>query len=213
MASLLHRGLTEEGFECLVAHDGISGLRLAPKCDLLIVDVMMPRLNGFELVKNLRREGLEVPSIFLSAKDTTADIVHGLDVGGDDYLVKPFKFEELLARIRVAFRKGRKTSTTVNWETFVLDSLARRVQRGPNELFLSATEFMLLEFFLRSPDTVISKRQILQSVWQDEFYRDENIVEVYVSTLRKKTEARGLCRVIHTVRGEGYVLSIKQPQN
>lgn len=207
MAQLLVQALTESGFQCVSAFNGAEGLKVARNADLLLVDVMMPLMDGFTMVETLRKEGVRTPVIYLTAKDQTRDIVRGLEVGGDDYLIKPFKLEELIARIKAALRRSRDTSQVLQWHDLKLDTNSRNAFRGEHELFLSGTEFMLLELFLRQPEEVLSKRVILQKVWADDGYRDENIVELYINYLRKKTEARNCTRVIHTVRGKGYVLT------
>lgn len=208
MAELLLQVLSEVGYSCGKASNGSVGLRLAPDFELLLVDVMMPVMNGFEMVKNLREQGLRIPIIFLTAKDATKDVVSGLEFGADDYIVKPFKLDELIARVKAALRRARESSPTLSWFDLNLNCANRTARRGEFGLFLSATEFALLELFVRRPETVLSKSLILSEVWQDTGYRDENIVETYVTYLRRKTEARGATRVIHTVRGRGYILAL-----
>jgi DNA-binding response OmpR family regulator len=207
MAALLAKALTEDGFACEIAPDGLAGLAKGPDFDLLLVDVMMPVMNGFTMVEQLREGGNRMPVIFLTAKDTTKDIVRGLEAGGDDYLIKPFDLEVLIARIKAALRRSRDSSQALKWQDLSLDCLKRTAHRAGGELFLSPTEFALLELFMRRPDDVLSKSLILEQVWRADGYRDENIVELYVNYLRRKTESRGATRVIHTVRGRGYVLA------
>jgi len=213
MADLLCQVLTETGYSCIRASTGAEGLAKAPSVDLILADVMMPILNGFDMVAQLRRDGLRTPIIFLTAKDATKDLVQGLEMGGDDYLVKPFKLEELLARVKANLRRARDTSTLLKWHDFALDCSKRTAFRGDVELFLSPTQFSLLEAFMRRPSTVISKTQLLEWVWADEGYRRENIVETYVNYVRTKTEIRGAPRVIHTVRRKGYVLAEAEPES
>jgi two-component system OmpR family response regulator len=208
MREILVQALTEEGFVCGEAANGKDGLKLAEGYDLVLVDVMMPVMNGFVMIEKLRERGSRIPAIYLTAKDTTKDLVHGLNIGGDDYLVKPFKLDELIARVRAALRRSRDLSQVLRWHDFTLDCLKRTAFRGEVEIFLSATEFSLLEFFMRRPEMVLSKSLILEEVWHDEGYRDENIVETYVSYLRRKCEAHGSPRIIQTVRGRGYVLTM-----
>jgi DNA-binding response OmpR family regulator len=150
--------------------------------------------------------------IFLTAKDSTKDVVQGLEGGGDDYLVKPFKLDELLARIKAALRRARDTSQRLEWHDLTVDCSKRIASRGGFELFFSPTEFALMELFLRRPETILSKSFILEEVWHDSGYRDENIVETYVTYLRRKCEAHGASRVIHTVKGRGYVLALAEPE-
>jgi two-component system response regulator MprA len=205
MAQLLTQALTEYGFECRSAANGAQGLSMITDADLLLVDIMMPVMNGLTMVETLRQDGDQTPVIFLTAKDETRDVVNGLEAGGDDYLVKPFKLDELIARVRAALRRAKKTSPVLFSEGFRLDCIARTAFRDEFQLFLSSTEFILLELFLRHAGEILSKRLILREVWSDEGYRDENIVELYVNYLRKKTEAFGAPRIINTVRGRGYV--------
>jgi two-component system copper resistance phosphate regulon response regulator CusR len=206
MAGLLSKALSEEGFVCDTASNGLIGLSKSDGFDLLLVDVMMPVMNGFALVEKLRSKGERMPVIFLTAKDTTKDIVRGLEGGGDDYLVKPFVLEELIARVKAALRRGREASHHLGWHDIRLDCARRIALRDNVELFLSPTEFALLEMFMRRPGAVLPKSLILEEVWHADGFRDENIVELYVNYLRKKTEIGGRGRVIHTVRGRGYVL-------
>lgn len=205
MVQLLSQALTECGFQCISAVNGAQGLAQCEEADLVLVDIMMPVMNGLAMVEALRAKGNLIPVIFLSAKDQTSDVVKGLEAGGDDYLVKPFKLDELIARVRAALRRAKNTSQVLSCDGFRLDCMTRHASRDGHQLFLSSTEFMLLELFLRRAGEVISKRLILKEVWSDEGYRDENIVELYVNYLRKKTEAFGGQRVIQTVRGKGYV--------
>ena len=205
MAQLLTQALTENGFDCRTAVNGAQGLAMSSDADLLLVDIMMPVMNGLMMVETLRGQGHQTPVIFLTAKDDTKDVVKGLEAGGDDYLVKPFKLDELIARIRSALRRAKQVSSVLVGEGIRLDCVARTAFRDDVQLFLSSTEFSLLELFLRHPDETISKRFILKEVWSDNGYRDDNIVELYVNYLRKKTEAFGAQRIIHTVRGKGYV--------
>ncbi|CAN5393760.1 response regulator transcription factor [soil metagenome] len=210
MAGLLEQALRESGFEVVVASNGRDGLSLAVDRDALIVDVMMPVMNGFEMVRQLRSSGSRVPVLFLTAKDAVADRVKGLEIGGDDYLLKPFALEELLARVRALLRRARDTQDVLEYADLWLDRRERKARRGDEWLFLSNTEFALLETFLLSPETPLPKTTLLREVWHDDAARDDNIVEVYVSYLRSKTEARGRTRLLHTVRGAGYILQSRE---
>lgn len=211
MVTTLIQALTERGYECVSAPDGRAAMKCLEEVDLVVTDIMMPVMNGFSFVEKLRETDQKLPVIFVSAKDATSDVVSGFDLGADDYIVKPFKLDELLARIRAALRRGRDTSDLLQWHDLRLDCRRRTAHRGSWELFLSPTEFALLEFLLRHPGIVQSKGQMLEEVWHDEGFRDENIVETYVTYLRRKTEVMEMGRIIHTVRGRGYVLSVDSP--
>lgn len=211
MSRLLEQALGESGFDCLVAQNGKEGLNLANQVDLVLTDVMMPLMDGVTMVKQLRQSGNQLPIVFLTAKDRTEDIVLALQHGGDDYIMKPFRLEELLARIKANLRRARLTAPTLTWEDIELDTNNHLAKRAGRDLFLSNTEFSLLYCFLRSPGQTLSKAQLLKEVWQDDGFRDENIVELYINYLRKKTEAFGMNRVIHTIRRQGYVLAVDQP--
>ena len=211
MVKTLTQALTEQGYECVSAPDGRAAMNCLSDVDLVVTDIMMPVMNGFSFVKKLRETDPKMPVIFVSAKDATSDVVGGFDLGADDYVVKPFKLEELLARIRAALRRGRDSADLLHWQDVRLDCRRRTAHRGNWEIFLSPTEFALLEFLLRNPGAVQSKSQMLEEVWHDEGFRDENIVETYVTYLRRKTEIMEMRRIIHTVRGRGYVLSVDAP--
>ena len=207
MAGLLETALQEEGYLCSKAANGSIGLTMAPNHDLLIVDAMMPVMNGFTMIQRLREQGHLMPAIFLTARDTTKDIVLGLECGADDYLVKPFKLEELMARIKAALRRSKFESPTLTWQSLRVDCKKRTAYVGTREIFLSPTEFLLLELFVRRPGVVLSKSMILDEVWHASDSRDENIVELYVNYLRRKTELAGEPRILQTVRRRGYVLA------
>lgn len=206
MAGLLEQAFQESGLDVSLASNGREGLKMAPDYDVLVVDVMMPVMNGIEMVKQLRSAACRVPVLFLTAKDAVSDRVAGLDAGGDDYLLKPFALEELIARIRALLRRARESQDSLEYGDLWIDRRNRKARRGEEWLFLSNTEFSLLELFLLSPEVTLSKATILREVWHDAAPRDDNIVEVYVSYLRGKTEFMGKARLLHTVRGTGYVL-------
>ena len=206
--SFLRRGLIYEGYEVDTAADGPSALVSAREKmpDFIILDVMLPGLDGFEVCRRLRRAG-DVPILMLTAKDAVPDKVTGLDSGADDYLVKPFAFDELLARMRALLRRSQPSAGEVlHFSDLVLDTATRQVERAKTPIELSAKEFELLEFFIRHPRQVLSRDQIYENVWGYDFEGESNIIEVYMSYLRNKTEAGGRSRLIHTVRGAGYVL-------
>jgi two-component system response regulator MprA len=208
IAAALRRALTYEGYLVEVAGDGQSGLRRARERlpDLVLLDVMMPGLDGVEVCRRLRQDG-DVPVLMLTAKDATADRVRGLDGGADDYLVKPFAYEELMARVRALLRRREPVRRKVlGFGDVRLDSDAREVWRGERRIELTAKEFDLLAQFLRNPRHVLSRDQILDAVWGFDFGATSNVVDVYVGYLRQKLEAAGEERLIHTVRAVGYVL-------
>ena len=179
------------------------------KPDLIVLDVMLPDYDGFEVIKRLRETGIRVPVVFLTARDGTEDMVRGLTAGGDDYVTKPFSLEEVIARLRALMRRsGATTSSTSSVLTvgdLRLDEDSHEVFRGDDEVHLTATEFELLRFLMRNPRRVLSKPQILDRVWNYDFGGQANVVELYISYLRKKIDA-GRPAMIHTMRGAGYVL-------
>ncbi len=209
IARFIERGLIFENYRPVVAHDGHSGLELArdDPPDLVILDWMLPGLDGLEVCKRLRNAG-DVPVLMLTARDDVRDRVQGLDAGADDYLVKPFSFQELLARIRALFRRNAPASRPeiLRFADLTLDTGTRRAQRGERMIDLTAKEYELLELFLRNPRQVLTRDVIFDRVWDYDFGGASNIIEVYVRYLRQKSEADAEPRLIHTVRGVGYVL-------
>ncbi|OAA21601.1 two component transcriptional regulator, winged helix family [Frankia sp. EI5c] len=223
----LERSLRFEGYEVRTAADGVDALDLVTRDhpDIVVLDVMMPRMDGLETCRRLRARGNDVPVLMLTARDGLADRVSGLDVGADDYLVKPFALEELFARLRALIRRatlaaragagtgqppGRGTDHGVApalvYSDVRLDPASRQVLRGTRELTLTKTEFELLELFLSHPRQVLSRSVIMEKVWGYDFGPSSNSLEVFVSYLRRKLEAGGEPRLLHTVRGVGYVL-------
>jgi two-component system, OmpR family, response regulator MprA len=206
----LERALALEGYEVEVAADGDEALRRlrSDSPDALILDVLMPTVDGLEVARRLRNAGDDVPILMLTARDAVADRVEGLDAGADDYLVKPFALEELFARVRALLRRtGLEESPDVpRFGDLELDPSAHRARRGNRELQLTRTEFLLLELFMMNPTRVLSRSVIFDRVWDYDFGPASNALEVYIGYLRRKTEAGGEPRVIHTVRGVGYVL-------
>ena len=177
--------------------------------DLLIVDIMMPEMDGLTLVKTLRSRGSQVPVLFLTARDSLQDKVSGLDCGGDDYLVKPFEFEELLARIRSLLRRSNPQQTAspqLVLADLVLDTRTHQVTRGGTEISLTPKEFAILDYLLRNQGTVLSREQILEHAWDFSYEGASNMVDVYIKTLRKKIDKDFEPKLLHTVRGTGYVL-------
>jgi DNA-binding response OmpR family regulator len=209
LARFVELELTSEGYTVSVAHDGITGLTLARESspDLAILDWMLPGLTGLELCRRLRATGSKVPVILLTAKDEVSDRVAGLDAGADDYVVKPFSIEELLARIRAHLRRTNEPDLDVlKFEDLSLNRRTREVFRGQRVIELTAKEFDLLEHLLSHPRQVITRDQILEKVWGYDFMGDSNIIEVYVRYLRLKLEDQQDKRLIHTIRGVGYTL-------
>ena len=208
IVSFLKRGLTYEGYTVDTAGDGAEALAKARDAepDLVILDIMMPGMDGLEVSKRLRQAS-KLPILMLTAKGTVADRIKGLDSGADDYLVKPFSFDELLARIRALLRRSQPTEGEVlRFMDLSLDPSTREVKRGNDVIQLTAQEFDLLELFLRHPRQVLRRDMIYEKVWGYDFGGESNVIEVYMRYLRSKLEAGGQPRLIHTVRGVGYVL-------
>ena len=211
IVDLLRRGLTYEGYQVDVAYDGESGLSQARRDppDLVILDVMMPGLDGMEVCRRLRAQGWsDLPILMLTARDAVPDRVAGLDAGADDYLVKPFAFDELLARVRALLRRHRPAGDlqVLRFADIVANPVTREVSRGARQVSLTAKEFDLLELFLRHPRQVLTRDSIYDQVWGYDFGGESNIIEVYIRYLRSKLEADGEPRLLQTVRGVGYAL-------
>jgi two-component system copper resistance phosphate regulon response regulator CusR len=206
----LQQGLSEAGFTVELAVNGTDGLHLASEGDhdLLILDVMLPGMNGWQLLRSLRDKGRQVPVIFLTARDQVEDRVKGLELGADDYLVKPFSFAELLARVRTILRRGRTgiESTTLLVADLEMDLLRRRVMRAGNRVDLTAKEFGLLELLMRRCGEVLPRSLIASQVWDMNFDSDSNVIEVAMRRLRAKVDDGHETKLIQTVRGMGYVL-------
>lgn len=209
--SLLRRGLIYEGYDVSTADNGKEALEKAreKEPDLVILDVMMPGLDGIEVSKRLRAAG-KIPILMLTAKGTVPDRIAGLDSGADDYMVKPFSFDELLARVRALIRRSQPhAEETLKFADIMLNTSTREVKRGGEVVPLTTREFDLLELFMRNPLQVLHTSTICERVWGYEFDGESNVIEVYVSYLRAKLEAGGRPRLIQTVRGVGYVLREK----
>lgn len=213
----LRRSLAFEGYTTELAVDGLDAVEkvAAQRPDLIVLDVLMPRMDGLTAARRMRASGVTVPILMLTARDTVGDRVTGLDAGADDYLVKPFELDELLARIRALLRRSSYAasaapadtdSQTLSFGDLRMDLATREVTRGARRVELTRTEFTLLELFLTHPRQVLTREQILKSVWGFEFEPSSNSLDVYVMYLRRKTEAGGEPRLVHTVRGVGYVL-------
>jgi len=211
VASMMHKGLTEKGYEVSVAQDGPTALAMAQEHPfrLMILDIMLPGMNGLEVCRQLRKSKIAVPIIMLTALGTTENIVAGLDSGADDYLVKPFRFAELEARMRSLIRRGvqsDESSEKLFLNGLEMDIDAKTVKRDGNEISLTATEFRLLECFMRSQNRVLSRVELLEKVWGVDFNMATNVVDVYVNYLRKKIDKDFDKKLIHTVVGMGYVM-------
>jgi two-component system response regulator MprA len=213
----LRRSLTFEGYETELAEDGLAALEQVAsyRPDAIVLDVLMPRMDGLTTARRLRSGGTTTPILMLTARDTVGDRVTGLDAGADDYLVKPFELDELLARLRALLRRsayatlpGGDTAEegVLSFADLRMDTSTREVTRAGVPVELTRTEYTLLELFLAHPRQVLTREQILQAVWGFDFEPSSNSLDVYVMYLRRKTEAGGLPRLVHTVRGVGYVL-------
>jgi DNA-binding response OmpR family regulator len=210
VASFIRQGLQEEGYAVEVAGDGESALELilqGPPYDLVILDVMLPRRDGFSVVRAIREQGVDSPVLLLTARDRVTDRVAGLDLGADDYLTKPFAFDELLARVRALLRRGQgQRAAVLRMGTLTLDPATRKVARGDRRIELTVREHALLECFMRSAGRVLTRAQLSERVWGLDFDPGSNVVDVYVGYLRRKIDGPGEPRLLHTVRGAGYVM-------
>lgn len=204
------KGLSENSFSVDVAYDGEEGLRLAlhEKYDLIVLDIMLPKMDGVEVLKKIRTRELQTSAIFLTAKDSEKDIVQGLDLGADDYVVKPFSFNELLARIRAVLRREKKRSfpSRLQVENLILEPDGHRVFRDKVKIELTPKEYALLEFFMRYPGQIITRTMIAEKIWDFHFDTSTNIIDVHVSHLRNKIDRNFEPKLLHTVKGVGYVL-------
>ncbi|MGY4102990.1 response regulator transcription factor [Nocardia sp. R16R-3T] len=213
----LRRSLTFNGYSVDLAVDGVDALEKATvqRPDALVLDVMMPRMDGLEVCRRLRSTGDDLPILVLTARDSVSERVAGLDAGADDYLPKPFALEELLARLRALLRRRAtdpgEVSETMTFADLSLDPVTREVTRGDRSISLTRTEFALLEMLMANPRRVLTRSRILEEVWGYDFPTSGNALEVYIGYLRRKTEAEGEARLIHTVRGVGYVLRETPP--
>lgn len=209
LAELIRRGLVAEGFVVEMVHDGLAGFEagIGGGFDVLVLDIMLPGMNGYDVVRGLRKAQVWTPVLMLSAKDGEYDLADAFDLGADDYLVKPFSFVVLVARLRALLRRGAPERPPVlRVGDLELDPARHRVTRGEVEVELTPREYGVLEFLMRHAGTVVSKQEILESVWDLNYEGDDNIVEVYVGYLRKKVDVPFGSHTIHTVRGVGYRL-------
>jgi DNA-binding response OmpR family regulator len=209
LAKFIEMELSLEGYHVTVAQNGLDGLMMVrdTQPDLLILDWMLPGISGLDICLRLRSTGIQVPIIMLTARDEVPDRVTGLNAGADDYVTKPFSMEELLARVKARLRRTQpEDPDTLQFEDLTLNRLTREVHRGTKLIELTAKEFDLLEFLLRNPRQVMNRDRILETVWGYDFMGESNIIEVYIRALRIKLEASNSKRLLHTVRGVGYVL-------
>ena len=209
VADFIKRGLKEEGYSVDVACDGEEGYFLAKdnEYDVIILDLMLPKMDGITLCKKLRAEKITTPILMLTAKDSVKDKVIGLDSGANDYLTKPFSFEELLARIRVLLRKDRTaTPTKLQIGDLILDLLTHKVSRAGKEISLTNKEYALLEYLMRNASSIITRTMISEHVWDINFDTFTNVIDVYVNYLRNKIDKGYKKKLIHTIRGRGYMI-------
>jgi DNA-binding response OmpR family regulator len=214
MAEAIQKGLREHGFAVDGSHTGFDGEEQAATglYDLILLDLMLPDRDGVEVCRNLRRRGVTAKILMLTALSSTQDKVGGLDAGADDYLIKPFEFEELLARIRALLRRGEATEARhLRCEDLQLDLYTHAAERAGKKVELSNKEFALLEYFMRNPNRVLSRTQIGDKVWDMNFEPTSNVVDVYVSSLRKKVDRGFQTELIHTVKGVGYRFGVMEP--
>ncbi|MEE4241087.1 MAG: response regulator transcription factor [Desulfopila sp.] len=213
IASFIEKGLKESGFSVDVAYEGVEGLSLilSQPYDVAIVDIMLPGLDGLTIIEKMRQRGVQTPVLILSAKQSVDDRIHGLQTGGDDYMVKPFSFSELLARIQALIRRDKSASaaTSLHVGPLQMDLLRHEVYREEQKIELPAKEYALLQYMMRNPDVVISKTSILEKVYDYAFDPQTNVVDVLVCRLRNKIDKNFPHKMIHTVRGMGYVLRSK----
>lgn len=208
VAGFIKKGLQEESYAVDVAYDGVEGEYLASTndYDVIILDIMLPKKNGIETVRDLRSKNIKTPVLLLTARDTVEDKVKGLNSGADDYLSKPFAFEELLARIRALMRRKDYGLAELKFADLVLDQATRKAKRGDTVIDLTSKEYGLLEYFLRNHNKVLTRTMIAEHVWDYTFDSDTNVIDVYVNHLRNKIDKEPFKRLIHTVRGVGYIL-------
>jgi heavy metal response regulator len=209
VARFIRNGLREEGFAVDVAEDGKQGLDFARnfEYDVIILDILLPRMDGISVLRSIRTGDPQTPILMLTAMDTVEDKIRGLNKGADDYLTKPFAFEELLARIRALLRrKFRSGSTRLRFEDLQMDLVTHQVIRGDREITLTQKEFALLEYFLQNPNKILTRTMIAQHVWDYHFDSETNVIDVYMNYLRNKIDRNFSRKLIHTIRGVGYIL-------
>ncbi len=213
VASFIKKGLEEEHYAVDIAYDGEEGLDLAQinEYDLILLDIMLPKLDGMEVLRRIRGNGSSVPILILTAKDSVEDIVTGLDTGSDDYLTKPFSFAELVARVRALLRrKAKEKADILTVGDLTLSTSTHRVKRGTREIELTPKEYALLEYFMRNPNRILTRTLITEHVWDYHFDPETNVIDVYVNYLRKKIDHGFEKKLIHTIRGSGYMMRDEQ---
>ena len=209
VAGFIKKGLEEETYAVDVAYDGEDGLHLGVEgqYDLIILDIMLPKIDGLEVLSQLRDPGSDVPILLLTAKDAVDDRVAGLNKGADDYLTKPFAFSELLARVRVLLRRGKaEVKTILQISDLTLDLVSHKVNRGGDEIELTGKEYSLLEYFMRNQEKVLTRTMIAEHVWDYNFDTFTNVIDVYINHLRKKIDKDRQSKLLHTLRGVGYIM-------
>ena len=209
VAGFIKKGLEEETYAVDVSYDGEDGLHLGSEgqYDLIILDIMLPKIDGLEILSQLRDQGRDTPILLLTAKDAVDDRVTGLNKGADDYLTKPFAFSELLARVRVLLRRGKaEVKTTLQISDLTLDLVSHNVNRGGDEIELTGKEYSLLEYFMRNQEKVLTRTMIAEHVWDYNFDTFTNVIDVYINHLRKKIDKGRESKLLHTLRGVGYIM-------
>jgi DNA-binding response OmpR family regulator len=213
VARFIQRGLEAEGYEVDIASDGKIGEKKSrsDEFDLILLDVLLPKKNGFEILESLRKDKIRTPVIMLTARGTTEDIVSGLDLGADDYLTKPFVFDELLARVRSHLRRGSQNKTLLKLADLQLDTVTHKATRAGTQIELTSREYALLEYFMKHPGTLLTRSRLSKEIWGFDFDPGTNIVDVYVNHVRRKVDTGFALKLIHTERGKGYCCSDKAP--
>ena len=209
VAGFLQRGLEAEKYHVEIAYDGMTGEQKARsgKFDLLLLDVLLPRKDGFEVLRDLRRDGIKIPVLLLTARTATEDIVGGLDLGADDYLTKPFSFDELLARIRSLLRRDRQPATILHVADLHLDTVSHHATRDGSVIDLTAREYALLQYLMQRVGKLVTRQELSREVWGLDFDPGTNVVDVYMNHLRKKIDAGHPIKLLKTVRGKGYIMA------
>ena len=211
VAAFIKKGLEEETYAVDVAHDGEEGFHMGEQnqYDLIVLDLMLPVMDGMEVLSELRKKKVATPILLLTAKDAVEDKVLGLNKGADDYLTKPFAFSELMARIRVLLRRGKtETKTVLQVDGLTLDLVTHKVKRGAEEIELTGKEYSLLEYFMRNQGKVLTRTMIAEHVWDYNFDTFTNVIDVYINHLRKKVDKNHPLKLLHTLRGVGYIMKV-----